>query len=420
MRANTKRTAWFAALVAAVAFACLRPTEITVNVTAEPALCATLQTTIATGAPGNVVSVAEASARVTGCPRDTTAGDLGSVVVVPSGDRGAKIEVRVVAAVGKSPEACTPTSFEGCIEARRVLRFAKHQPLELPIALHASCIGVQCPDGTACVDGRCFVYDPDSQAYCDPASPTCAPVDAGAGVGVDAVTPSSDAAPGPCPAGGGPTMVRVTLPGGVTFCIDSTEVSDSQFAAFVATKPDVTKQIPACKWKTAFAAANVDDLPVIHVDWCDANAFCAWAGKRLCKTLDGALPSLNDAATSKSEWHLACSGGGGHAYPYGDIYQPEACMTEGAIRPDPNRRAVGLYPTCVGGFPGIFDLSGGVHEWVDGCDGDTGPNDLCRTEGGSWEHPRTAQTCAYSEALAGYEERNNDTGTDVGFRCCAD
>ncbi len=415
MRANTKRRAWFAVSAGAVAFACLRPTEITVKVTAEPGLCAGLQTTIAVGRPGDVVPISEASARVTGCPRDAASGDLGSIVLVPSGsDRGARLEVRVVAALGKSPDACAAAGFAGCIEARRALRYARHVPLDLPIVLYARCIGVRCPDGTTCVDGRCFLYDSESEGYCDPASPSCKSVDGGADVGTEG---GSDAGPpAACPSGRGPSMVRVTLPGS-TFCIDATEVTGNHYAAFLATSPPPASHIAACAWKKEFGAAFPDDLPVASVDWCDANAFCAWAGKRLCKARDGSLPSASDASTGTTEWTLACSAGGRHIFPYGDTYDPEACRTEPAPDKDTNLRPVGLYPSCVGGFPGIFDLSGGVHEWTDGCFGTGGASasDLCRQQGGSYTHPAAEQTCV-SEASIPRASKYDD----LGFRCCAD
>ena len=417
MRANHKRTAGIGLAAAALGYACLRPTEISVEITAAPALCGALETTVSSAAPGQVGPVAEASARVKGCPESSSKGAVGSIVIVPSGDKGARVEIRVVAAIGRSPEGCAPGKFAGCIEARRILRYVKHEPLPLPIELRESCVGVECASGTSCVDGGCFPYDPEAGGYCDPATGACVPADAGALL-PDA---GADATPGPCPTGRGPVMVRVVLPN-ATFCIDSTEVTDAQFAAFAATKPDPNSQIPACRWNTGLPPAPLDSLPIVQVNWCHANAFCAWAGKRLCKTLDGSRPFLNDASAQTSEWYLACSNGGQRQYPYGDTYDPEACKTPGAKSPDPNRRAVGLYPTCVGGFPGIFDLSGGVHEWVDGCDVDVGPNDQCRTEGSSYSHPLPAEhACSFAEASAdgGYDHRTA-SGDDVGFRCCAD
>ncbi len=412
MRANPKRGAAVAVVVTALAYACLSPTEITVRVTADPSLCGALQATVAAGEPGQLVTVAETSARTTGCPRDAKTGEIGSIVVIPSGDRGAKIEVRVVAGVGRSPDGCSPQDFAGCIEAHRILRYVRHQPLDLPIALSASCIGVKCVPGTACFDGGCYTYDPDVPGYCDPTAGPCAPVDAGADVA------TGDATPGPCPAGRGAAMVRVSLPA-VTFCIDATEVTNSHFHAFVA-DPTRPKPSGVCAFKSGYPSAPINDLPIAGADWCDAQGFCAWAGKRLCKNLRGSRPSEGDASYPGSEWYLACSAGGRHLYPYGDVYDPEACKTDGARSPITTVRDVGSLATCTGGFPGIYDMSATLHDWVDGCSAETGSDDLCRTEGGSYSHAaHTDFACAFAESFAQYQLRK-DAGPDFGIRCCAD
>src|SRR5512135_1116314 len=52
---------------------------------------------------------------------------------------------------------------------------------------------------------------------------------------------------GACPSGlPGPTLAPSTTTGGAPYCIDSTEVTNADYKAFLATKPDPTSQALAC------------------------------------------------------------------------------------------------------------------------------------------------------------------------------
>jgi hypothetical protein len=120
-------------------------------------------------------------------------------------------------------------------------------------------------------------------------------------------------------------------------------------------------------------------------------------------------------ATYPVEWKTACAGGGpdaGTTFPYGDTYVPHRCVDAMASGPV----AVGSLPLCQGGFPGIFDLSGNVGEWLDcGCEFDTPDptqNDAF-VGGGGYLESGDALACApaRTEHLVSFH-------ADIGARCC--
>jgi formylglycine-generating enzyme len=191
-----------------------------------------------------------------------------------------------------------------------------------------------------------------------------------------------------CPSG----MVGVLDAG---YCIDGREVIEEKWAAFLAA--DAGKLPTECAFKTGFSAGSARGaaLPVSDVDWCDAFAYCAWAGKRLC---------------GAQEWTKACTGGTSRVYPYGDVFDDQKCNGGPLGAP----AAPGTFAQCVGPIPGIVDMSGNMDEWTRACATQTGATDLCESRGGDWKNdPATELMC--SSALA----RPRDTILDyVGFRCC--
>jgi len=136
---------------------------------------------------------------------------------------------------------------------------------------------------------------------------------------------SSEVDAATCP----PRMVRID-----SFCIDATEVIERDYGAFLtAKKGDTSGQHPACAANTSFQPEptlfpKVPTGPVRGVDWCDAHAYCAWAGKRLCgKIGGGTVPKLALDDPEVSQWYRACSKAGTRAFPYGNTYDPMACRT---------------------------------------------------------------------------------------------
>jgi formylglycine-generating enzyme required for sulfatase activity len=121
------------------------------------------------------------------------------------------------------------------------------------------------------------------------------------------------------------------------------------------------------------------------------------------------VPAGSGDDPSVDQWYFACSRGGQRMYPYGDTFKASACRGPGAIE---SARAGGM-PACVGGYEGVFDLSGNVWEWEDHCDGDR-----CANRGGAWGHTELALSCPF--ASVGYYQDRDIARADTGFRCCGD
>jgi formylglycine-generating enzyme required for sulfatase activity len=227
-------------------------------------------------------------------------------------------------------------------------------------------------------------------------------------------------------------MTLIPVSPGQAYCMDRTEVTQAQYAAFLQAKGKdlsgqtdpycaknnitygfiyATDATPGCP-EGVFTPEQTPDTPVACVDWCDAVAYCQWAGKRLCGRIGGGSVDVKEGASSvQSEWYYACSQGGKTAYPYGDTYQKGKCRdddpTATSAKPATDSACHGTNPP----FDEIVDLSGNLFEWEDSCD------DIhCRIRGGNFVESPKGASCS-AGLLSG---KIADYSSGVGFRCCAD
>jgi formylglycine-generating enzyme required for sulfatase activity len=126
------------------------------------------------------------------------------------------------------------------------------------------------------------------------------------------------------------------------YWIDRTEVTNAQHLKCVeagACKPSITM---------ALQRRDAADLPVVLVDWDDAQDYAAWAGGRL---------------PTEAEWEKAARGTDGRIHPWGN--SPPDCqkVNYGGCAGEP--LPVGSLPDGASPY-GALDMAGNVEEWVDG------------------------------------------------------
>ncbi len=137
---------------------------------------------------------------------------------------------------------------------------------------------------------------------------------------------------------------------------------------------------------------KVGKRPTSNISIYNAMDSCFTVGKRLCTT---------------DEWSLACGGVYSWKYPYGDTYEPNACITR-----DTSVQVAGTKPECRGYF-GIFDMAGNLAEWTNTKSKIN--NEYYNVMGGFWE---SGPQSSCFEPRYSYYPRNSHN--PVGFRCCKD
>ncbi|KAF1423537.1 Inactive C-alpha-formylglycine-generating enzyme 2, partial [Spheniscus magellanicus] len=160
------------------------------------------------------------------------------------------------------------------------------------------------------------------------------------------------------------------------------------------------------------------DYPVLHVSWNDAQAFCAWKGKRL---------------PAEEEWEFAARGGlEQRVYPWGNKFQPNRTNLWQGDFPRGDTAEDGYHGVSpVAAFPpqnnyGLYDLLGNTWEWTvseyltPGLSSRQHAQNMQVLRGASWID--TADGSANHKARVTTRMGNTpDSASDnLSFRCAAD
>ncbi len=132
--------------------------------------------------------------------------------------------------------------------------------------------------------------------------------------------------------------------------------------------------------------------PLSYISVYHAMDSCFTRGKRLC---------------TSDEWSLACGGIHSWKYPYGELYEPKACITKNKVV-----SLSGSKPECRGYF-GIYDMAGNLAEWTNTRSKKN--KEFYNVMGGFWE---SGPQGSCFEPRYSYYPRNRHN--PVGFRCCKD
>ena len=235
-------------------------------------------------------------------------------------------------------------------------------------------------------------------------------------------------------------MARVDLANDTCFWMDRTEVTVEEYERWLEDVPadGIDWEPTWCTWKetrndpigdpdndACVAEMLPFDLqpfapkkPMRCVDFCEAEAFCRWADKRLCYDVDGL--GTQGPRGNPQEWRLTCNNQMTTRYPWGDDQKdvcntgqdPDACIgTNSTCGPV----AVGQKLECT--TPrGVVDMLGNVAEWVFSCNFIDPTHPLeptgCLTLGGGYDEPLTA--CDVENTVL-----SDVRQPALGFRCCA-
>ena len=187
------------------------------------------------------------------------------------------------------------------------------------------------------------------------------------------------------------------------FYIDEFEVTNADYQKFI----DATGHHAPRHWANRKYPEGEDNLPVVYVNWKDANAYCRWAGKRL---------------PTEIEWEKAARGTDARIWPWGNEFDITKCNVESWEGSGP--KPVGSYSQCVSPY-GVYDMAGNVWEWTDSWYEAYPGSTFTSKEFGQKYRVLRGGSWYYYDSLnpIGARTPSRDIGTEdhlsyiVGFRC---
>ncbi|HFE38066.1 MAG TPA: formylglycine-generating enzyme family protein [Gammaproteobacteria bacterium] len=196
------------------------------------------------------------------------------------------------------------------------------------------------------------------------------------------------------------------------YYIDIFEVTNLQYKAFI----DATGRRSPQHFRNRTFPEGKADHPVTYVSWKDANAYCAWAGKRL---------------PTDAEWEKAARGEKGNIFPWGSEFDIDKANTPQRwkiIDMEGDTTPVGAFPDGKSPY-GLYDMSGNVWEWTASWY-EAYPGNTHKTEnyghkyktlkGGSWWDCSFYQ-CGISAPVYNRSFFLRSTkNSSFGFRCASD
>jgi serine/threonine protein kinase len=164
-------------------------------------------------------------------------------------------------------------------------------------------------------------------------------------------------------------------------------------AAAAGACPEGMKRVDTFCMDTYEYPNQVGALPQVSVTWKQAKDTCESLGKRLC---------------TEAQWERACAGKDNRRFPYGPLYDAEACNTRDVSGKERALAPAGSFPRCVSA-EGIVDLSGNAAEWTDTV---FSSSDMTQ-KGGAFDGAQAESHCTARTRGAPM-----NSASSLGFRCC--